>query len=66
MAEIEHTARSRSTFDEEKKSMDSPQRSTDEESPNRIEEGEKGGLFLTEEEVVAHVKAYPDDATPIY
>jgi hypothetical protein len=66
MAEIEHTARSRSTLDVEKKKMDFPQRTTDGESPNRIEEGEKGGLFLSEEEVVAHVKAYPDDATPIY
>jgi hypothetical protein len=66
MAEIEHAARSRSLFDEEKKTMDFPQRTADEESPNRIEEGEKGGLFLSEEEVVSHVKAYPDDATPIY
>jgi hypothetical protein len=66
MTEIEHASRARSTSDEEKKTMDLPQRDTDEESPSRIEEGEKGGLFLSEEEVVAHVKAYPDDATPIY
>jgi hypothetical protein len=66
MTEIEHASRARSTSDEEKKTMDLPQRDTDEESPSRIEEGEKGGPFLSEEEVVAHVKAYPDDATPIY
>ena len=45
MTEIEHASRTRSTFDEEKKTMDLPQRDTDEESPSRIEEGEKGGLF---------------------
>jgi hypothetical protein len=67
MAEIEHASRPRSTFDEEKKTIDLPQQhDTDEESPSRIEEGEKGGLFLSEGEVMAHVKAYPDDATPIY
>lgn len=66
MAEIEHTPHPRNTFDEEKKPMDIPQRGADEESPSRIEEGEKGGLFLSEHEVLTHVKAYPDDATPIY
>jgi len=65
MAEIEHASRPRST-PEEKRSMDLPQHGTDEESPSRIEEGEKGGLFLSEEAAVAQVKACPDDATPIY
>ena len=55
MAEIEHASRPRSTFDEEKKAMDFPQHTTDEESPSRIEEGEKGGLLLSEE-----------DSTPIF
>jgi hypothetical protein len=36
------------------------------ESPTRIEEGGKSGLLLNEEEATATVKAYPDDATPIY
>jgi len=66
MAEIEHASRPRSTFNEEKKPMDLPQHKTDEESPSRIEEGEKGGLFLSEEGAIEQVKAYPDDATPIY
>jgi hypothetical protein len=66
MAEIEQASRPRSTVNKEKTTMDLPKHSTDDESPSRIEEGEKGGLFLSEEEVMARVKAYPDDATPIY
>jgi hypothetical protein len=66
MAEIEHASRPRSTFDEKKKAMDFPQHTTDEESPSRIEEGEKGGLLLSEEEAIARVKANPDDSTPIF
>lgn len=43
-----------------------PHGNAGDESPTRIEEGEKGGLLLDEEQAIARVKAYPDDATPIY
>lgn len=43
-----------------------PHGTAGDESPTRIEEGEKGGLLLDEEQAIARVKAYPDDATPIY
>lgn len=70
MAEIEHAARPNTSFSEKKDdTLDSPHYGSGDESPTRIEEGEKDGkmgLLLTEEEIVARVKANPDDSTPMY
>lgn len=65
MADIQHEARPRSTF-EEKKSESASGFPNGDESPSRIEEGDKSGLLMDEEDATARVKAYPDDATPIY
>ncbi|KAM0709309.1 hypothetical protein Q7P35_003347 [Cladosporium inversicolor] len=65
MADIQHEARPRSTF-EEKKSESASGFPNGDESPSRIEEGGKCGLLMDEEDATARVKAYPDDATPIY
>lgn len=71
MAEIEHASRPATSFSEKKDgtSFDSPHNGSPDESPTRIEEGEKGareGLLLSEEEIIARVKANPDDSTPLY
>ena len=65
MADIQREPRPRSTF-EEKKSESATGFPDGDESPSRIEEGGKSGLLLDEEDATARVKAYPDDATPIY
>lgn len=62
MADIEHVPPPRSVAGEKKHEPDA----ASDESPTRIEEGGKGGLMMNEEEATARVKAYPDDATPIY
>ena len=65
MSEIQREPRPRSTF-EEKKSESASEFPDGDESPTRIEEGGKNGLLMDEEDATARVKAYPDDATPIY
>jgi hypothetical protein len=67
MAEIEREPRPRSVFEEKKSESATgfPDGGSD-ESPTRIEEGGKSGLVMNEEDAIARVKAYPDDATPIY
>ena len=65
MADIQHEPRPRSTF-EEKKSESATGFPDGDESPSRIEEGGKSGLLMDEEDATARVKAYPDNATPIY
>jgi hypothetical protein len=67
MGDVERAPRPRSTFEEKKHESATgyPDGASD-ESPTRIEEGGKGGLLLNEQEATARVKAYPDDATPIY
>lgn len=65
MADIQRQPRPQSTF-EEKKSESATGFPDGDESPSRIEEDGKNGLLLDEEDATARVKAYPDDATPIY
>lgn len=67
MADIQREPRPRSTFEEKKSESATgfPDGGSD-ESPTRIEEGGKSGLMLNEDDATARVKAYPDDATPIY
>jgi hypothetical protein len=67
MGDVERAPRPRSMFEEKKHESATgyPDGASD-ESPTRIEEGGKGGLLLNEQEATAQVKAYPDDATPIY
>jgi hypothetical protein len=67
MADIERAPRPRSVFEEKKfeSATGYPDNASD-ESPTRIEEGGKNGLLMNEEDATARVKAYPDDATPIF
>ena len=67
MADIQREPRPRSTFEEKKSESATgfPDGGSD-EIPTRIEEGGKSGLMLNEDDATARVKAYPDDATPIY
>lgn len=65
MADIEREPRPQSVF-EEKKSESATGFPDDDESPTRIEEGRKSGLLMDEDDAAARVKAYPDDAAPIY
>jgi hypothetical protein len=67
MADVERAPRPRSTF-EEKKHESAPGYldGASDESPTRIEEGGNGGVLMNEQEAIARVKRFPDDATPIY
>lgn len=71
MTDIQHNPRPRTSYSEKKDntSADFPHDGSGDESPTRIEEGDKGatgGLLLSEEEIIARVKANPDDSTPLY
>lgn len=65
MADIEREPHPQSVS-EEKKSESATGFPDGDESPTRIEEGGKSGLLMDEEDAAARVRAYPDDATPIY
>ena len=65
MADIEREPRPQSVS-EEKKSESATGFPDGDESPTRIEEGRKSGLLMDEEDATARVKAYPDNATPMY
>ena len=67
MADIQREPRPRSVFEEKNSESATgfPNGGSD-ESPTRIEEGGKSGLVMNEDDATERVKAYPDDATPIY
>lgn len=68
MASIEQAPPVDPHHDEKKGQLgaDLPYQESGGESPTCLEEGEKGGLLLNEEEIIARVKAFPDDSTPLY